>query len=71
MRLRKYRAKNNARAITKPKIFDRFTRGSDVPDIGSGLGLAIAKKIIELHDGSLLIESSKKGTIVKLVLPLQ
>ena len=53
-----------------PKIFDRFTRGSDVPDIGSGLGLAIAKKIIELHDGSLLIESSKNGTIVKLVLPL-
>ena len=53
-----------------PKLFDRFTRGSDVPDSGSGLGLAIAKKIIELHNGSLLIESSKKGTIVKIVLPL-
>ena len=44
--------------------------GNDVSDNGSGLGLAIAKKIIELHNGSLLIESSKKGTIVKIVLPL-
>jgi len=44
--------------------------GNDVSDNGSGLVLSIAKKIIELHDGYLLIGSSKKGTIVKLVFPL-
>jgi len=53
-----------------PKLFDRFTRGANAPDSGSGLGLAIAKKIIEIHDGTLTIESSNKGTTAKLVLPL-
>ena len=53
-----------------PKLFDRFTRGADVSDSGSGLGLAIAKKIIEIHDGTLTIESSIKGTNAKLLLPL-
>ena len=53
-----------------PKLFDRFTRGANESDSGSGLGLAIAKKIIEIHDGTLTIESSNKGTNAKLVLPL-
>jgi len=37
---------------------------------GTGLGLPLAKSLIELHDGTLLIESEpEQGTTVKVVLP--
>ncbi len=43
------------------KIFDAFF--STKPKTGTGLGLAISKKIVELYDGSLQVESSlDKGT---------
>lgn len=39
---------------------------------GSGLGLPIARQLVELHDGSLTIESEKhRGTRVTIALPLQ
>jgi signal transduction histidine kinase len=42
------------------KIFDRFFRGSE-PQLmgikGSGLGLTIVKKIVEIHKGSLTLDS--------------
>ncbi len=37
---------------------------------GSGLGLAISKKIIEDHHGEIIIESSEKGTNVKIKFPI-
>ena len=56
-----------------PHIFDRFYRADasrTKKDVGGyGLGLSIARKITELHKGSIEIEStSKKGTTFKVTL---
>jgi two-component system, OmpR family, heavy metal sensor histidine kinase CusS len=54
-----------------PRIFDRFyradsSRGSD----GAGLGLALVKSIVDLHGGSVRIESAlNRGTTVILTFP--
>jgi two-component system sensor histidine kinase HydH len=48
------------------KIFDPFftTKAR-----GTGLGLALCKKVIEEHNGTISVESSQKGTTVRVVLP--
>lgn len=58
-----------------PFIFDRFYRSdkarSKTEINGYGLGLSIAKKIIDLHQGTISIESKlKKGTIAIVSLPI-
>jgi two-component system heavy metal sensor histidine kinase CusS len=56
-----------------PRVFDRFyraesSRGSD----GAGLGLALVKSIVDLHGGSVSIQSELGGgTTVKLIFPLR
>jgi signal transduction histidine kinase len=56
---------------TQKKIFDKFyqqdtSRATD----GNGLGLTIVKKIISLHQGKIMVESSLgKGSTVTIVLP--
>lgn len=55
----------------KPKIFDRFYRGSQNNTTGTGLGLAIVKEIITLHSGKITVESEKdKGTTFVISMPL-
>lgn len=56
-----------------PRVFERFHRSQDArtrrPE-GSGLGLAIVRSIVELHGGSVSIESRRGvGTTVTLLLP--
>ena len=51
-----------------PRVFDLFftTRSQ-----GVGLGLALCKKIIELHQGTITIDSEdNRGTSVRLDIPL-
>ena len=54
-------------------IFERFYRVENSRSEetgGSGLGLAIAKKIIELHDGTINVRSDFDGTVFEVRLKL-
>jgi len=54
-----------------PNVFDRFFRG-DAPRSaqGTGLGLSIVKSIMQMHGGSVGIESNVgQGTLVTLTFP--
>ena len=59
-----------------PRVFDRFYRverpkldAEEGPVDGTGLGLAIAKRIVELHDGRISVDSSPdKGTTFSVTL---
>lgn len=58
-----------------PQLFNRFYRSdaarSKKEVNGYGLGLSIAKKIVDQHKGSIIIESKlKKGTMVTVRLPI-
>ncbi|MDQ2966366.1 MAG: HAMP domain-containing histidine kinase, partial [Chloroflexota bacterium] len=49
-------------AAELPKIFDRFYRGSGANEArgsGSGLGLAIVRSIVDMHAGSVTVESRR------------
>ncbi|MCI0713431.1 MAG: PAS domain-containing sensor histidine kinase [Chloroflexi bacterium] len=56
-----------------PHIFERFYRAKNVRDVerGTGLGLAIVNRVIELHGGSIAVESMPgTGSTFTLKLPL-
>ncbi len=59
-------------AIDQSKLFTSFYRASNVGNIsGTGLGLAIVKKSVDLHNGSIDIESKVGiGTTFLVTLPL-
>jgi signal transduction histidine kinase len=47
-----------------PRIFDRFSQAGDGPvpaGRGLGLGLAIVRHLVELHGGSVSVESPGEG----------
>ena len=56
-----------------PKLFDKFTQfGENISprEKGTGLGLSIAKKLIEMHDGKIEVESEVgQGTTFTITLP--
>lgn len=55
------------------QIFEPFQRGKNVRDTqGSGLGLVVVKKFVELHQGSIAINSTLgAGTVCLVTLPLR
>jgi signal transduction histidine kinase len=55
-----------------PRLFSAFHRGRNVgPVPGSGLGLVIVKRCVELHGGSVHVESQLgQGTTVTVRLPV-
>ena len=53
------------------RIFERFARASD-DDSGFGLGLPIARQLVELHGGTIAIDSEVGiGTTVTVDLPIR
>jgi signal transduction histidine kinase len=52
-------------------IFEPFYRGNDTRNIsGHGIGLSLVKRIIELHNGTVTVQSKQgEGTIFTVILP--
>jgi signal transduction histidine kinase len=59
-------------AADQQRIFEKFERGDPtLYQTGAGLGLSLVKNLIELHGGTVTIESSpEKGTTVRCHLPI-
>lgn len=56
----------------QPQLFEMFRRGSNVGAIsGTGLGLVVVKRCVDLHGGTLSLQSVEgEGTAFTVVLPL-
>ena len=57
-----------------PTLFDRFTeagRNGISGELSSGLGLSIVKRLVEMHNGRISVESKEeKGTTFKILIPI-
>ncbi|WP_080849016.1 sensor histidine kinase [Cytobacillus gottheilii] len=57
---------------TLDKLFQRYYRGTNTSDtsMGTGLGMAIAKQLVQLHDGTIQVNSTRnKGTFIRILIP--
>lgn len=55
-----------------PRIFDLFVQGERTPDRragGLGLGLTLARRLVELHGGTVRADSSERGTLFEVRIP--
>ncbi len=53
-------------------IFDRFYQADRIHPNGSGIGLSLAKAFVELHGGTISVESEwKRGSVFTVTLPLR
>src|SRR3989338_8093131 len=56
-----------------PKLFEEFYRASNARELerdGTGLGLSIAKRVVEMHNGKIWVESEEgKGSKFSIELP--
>jgi signal transduction histidine kinase len=55
-----------------PRVFDLFVQGERTPDRragGLGIGLTLARRLVELHGGTIEAESSSEGSTFKVRLP--
>ena len=80
----RYRVKNNSLRISVAdtgegiserdlgNIFDRFYQVDRVHPNGSGIGLSVSKAFVELHGGSIEVESAvKKGSVFTVTIPIR
>ncbi|WP_413161063.1 sensor histidine kinase [Capilliphycus salinus ALCB114379] len=71
-----FRIKDRGIGIPKKdlsRVFTNFYRGTNIGTIsGTGLGLSLVKKIVDLHQGEISIESEENvGTEIRVTLPLE
>lgn len=63
---------DNVSSIDTKKVFENFYRSNNSIQtrniVGSGLGLAIAKKIVELHNGSISFNCVKDKVVIQIFL---
>lgn len=53
-------------------IFDRFYRADRIHSRGSGIGLSLAKAFVELHGGTISVQSElNKGSVFTVTLPIR
>lgn len=55
-----------------PRVFDLFVQGERTPDRragGLGLGLTLAKRLVELHGGTIRADSSPSGSVFEVRIP--
>lgn len=54
----------------RENIFKAFYRIDNNNEKGSGLGLSLVKETIKLHGGEIKVEDIKKGSLIKICLPI-
>jgi two-component system, OmpR family, sensor kinase len=52
----------------RSEMFAPFVRSGDAPS-STGLGLSVVKAVIDAHDGAIRVETSERGTRIRLELP--